>query len=663
MAGLKSKAEAEPSPGRFRFPLAVKLSLVVSALLIFSLGVIIFSVRIFVRADVLATAAQDNDNINYRVAEAAETALLQMRANTSLLLGNTESGAYIQADEKLFTFFFTQNPEIAAVMSLGMDGASAQTWMNRAFALSNDIDSSMVSACVWLRGKELLRGIGESSFSSGENSAGEERSEFLLFNAAPDFAGLPILVFRFPYTDRNGVVSAAFVFFSSEELSDYFGSGASRSVMVNDRGDILIHPGESSLPGSAKPVPGIEAMPPGENYASFHVRGRGFVSMRRIASGGAVVLTEIEDSVILEGINATTIRNIYFAVSVWFLSLLLIRFFSSRLTRQINTLGRAAKEIEEGSYGSRPIEPVRTHDETGILTDTMISMSNALLSFERFTNREIARLANKKKLTPGGSFRKASFLFSDIRSFTALSENMKPGEVVEFLKEYMERMIDCVMASRGVIDKFIGDAVMAHWGAVSSGDETRDGPSENDAFAAVRSSLMMRVCLRCFNMEREREGKPAVRIGCGINSGRVVAGQIGTEERLEYTVIGDAVNLAERSESCNKKLHTDILITEHTWRLVNSRYITKEMPSFTEKGLKIRLFALINVRDPDEEKQLLEDLEKLDPKIDMGEAHRLIGPQGPQTLEELRSLGGLSTPDLSKVNLDEREQKFTVQNP
>jgi adenylate cyclase len=655
MAGLKFETEAEPPspPEKIRFPLALKLSLVVSALLIFSLGLIIFSVRIFVRADVLATAAQDNDNINHRVAEAAETVLLQIRANTSLLLGNTESGLSAAADEKLRAFFFTQNPEIAAVMSLGMDGASAQTWMNGAFALSNDIDSSMVSACLWLRGKELLSGI-------GENGSGDSRNKFLLFNAAPDFSGLPILVFRFPYTDRNGLLSAAFVFFSSEELRDYFGSGTSRSVMVNDRGGILIHPGAVSLSGPA--VPDIGALPPGENHSAFHVRGRGFVSMRRIASGGAVVLTEIEDSVILEGINATTIRNIYFAVSVWFLSLLLIRFFSSRLTRQINALGRAAKEIEDGVYGSRPIEPVRTRDETGILTETMIGMSNALLSFERFTNREIARLANKKKLRPGGSYRKASFLFSDIRSFTALSENMKPGEVVEFLKEYMERMIDCVMVSRGAIDKFIGDALVAHWGAVSSGDETQDLSPETYAFAAVRSSLMMRVSLRCFNAERERHGKPAIRIGCGVNSGRVVAGQIGTEERLEYTVIGDDVNLAERSESCNKKLHTDILITEHTWRLVNSRYITEEMPSFTEKGKTIRLFALINVRDPDEEKQLLEDLEKLDPKIDMGEAHRLIGPEGPRTLEELCSLGGLSMPDLSKVNLDEREQKFTVQN-
>jgi hypothetical protein len=87
------------------------------------------------------------------------------------------------------------------------------------------------------------------------------------------------------------------------------------------------------------------------------------------------------------------------------------------------------------------------------------------------------------------------------------------------------------------------------------------------------------------------------------------------------------------------------------------------MPSFTENGAKIRLFALINVRDPDEEKQLFKNLEELDPKIDMTEAHRLIGPEGPQTLEELRSLTGLSAPDLSKVNLDEREQKFTVQNP
>jgi adenylate cyclase len=371
--------------------------------------------------------------------------------------------------------------------------------------------------------------------------------------------------------------------------------------MVNDRGDILIHPDADVVSGAVKSVMNTEAPVPGENHVSTHSRGSGgsFVSMRRIASGGAAVLTEIEDSVILEGINATTIRNIYFAVSVWFLSLLLIRFFSTRLTRQLQILNEAVEAIEDGR--DHGLIPVKTHDETGILTETMNSMNKALLSFERFTNKEIARLAHKGKLTPGGSYKRASFLFSDIRSFTALSENMKPADVVEFLKEYMERMVDCVMVSRGDIDKFIGDAVMAHWGAVQHGESRTDSSGEQDALAAVRAALMMRVSLQCFNRERERDKKSVIKIGCGINSGRVVAGQIGTEERLEYTVIGDAVNLAERSESCNKKLGSDILITEHTWRLAGSRYVTEEMLSFTENGKRIRLFALINVKDPDEE--------------------------------------------------------------
>jgi adenylate cyclase len=269
--------------------------------------------------------------------------------------------------------------------------------------------------------------------------------------------------------------------------------------MVNDRGDILIHPDADVVSGRVKSVMNTEALVPGENHVSTHSRGHSFVSMRRIASGGAAVLTEIEDSVILEGINATTIRNIYFAVFVWFLSLLLIRFFSARLTRQLDILNEAAEEIEDGRYDYSRSIPVKTHDETGILTETMNSMSRALHSFERFTNKEIAKRTREGRLTTGGSYKRAAFLFSDIRSFTAISEKLPPAEVVEFLNDYMKRMVDCVMVSGGAIDKFIGDAVMAHWGAVRAEDETRDSSGVLDALGAVRAALMMSVSLQCFN--------------------------------------------------------------------------------------------------------------------------------------------------------------------
>jgi adenylate cyclase len=281
----------------------------------------------------------------------------------------------------------------------------------------------------------------------------------------------------------------------------------------------------------------------------------------------------------------------------------------------------------------------------------------ALLNFERFTNKEIARLTRKGLLAPGGVEKRGTFLFSDIRSFTAISSQMESPEVVEMLNSYMDLMVACVMVSGGVIDKFIGDAVMAHWGPVrpeQAGEKAVPG-EEQDALAAVRAALMMRAALQCFNQGRKG---PRIKTGCGINSGTVVAGQIGTEDRLEYTVIGDAVRLADQTESFNKPFGTDILITEHTWRLTEPYLVTEELPAMTENdgAITTRLFAVINLRDTEQVKRLFSELEEI-PKIDINIARRFAGTGGPHTLKELRTRLDISEPDLSKAVSDEKKFK------
>jgi adenylate cyclase len=206
--------------------------------------------------------------------------------------------------------------------------------------------------------------------------------------------------------------------------------------------------------------------------------------------------------------------------------------------------------------------------------------------------------------------------------------------VVEFLNQYLTRMVDCVDETGGVVDKFIGDAIMAVWGApVSAGSPARD------ALNCVRTALLMRHRLWEYNKTRGDSRRPLIRMGCGINTGDVVAGQIGSSRRMEYTVIGDAVNLASRTESLNKPLHTDILITENTWELVGPYTITEEMPPVTVKGKEkpVRLFAVVNL--------------KAKPEI----------PQpGPATLAELRRLLGLAEPDFGRINMDGEEKKYRI---
>jgi adenylate cyclase len=270
-------------------------------------------------------------------------------------------------------------------------------------------------------------------------------------------------------------------------------------------------------------------------------------------------------------------------------------------------------------------------------------MGKALAIFGRFTNKEIAVAAMRGEIKPGGLPKHATIFFSDIRSFTEKSENFTrafgdeaPGMIIRWLNAYFTRMVECVAKTGGVVDKFIGDAVMAHWGTAYTA-----GSPGKDAFNCVKAALLMRNALVEMNKNRKANdpANPSIRIGCGINTGMVVAGQIGSDERMEYTVIGDPVNLASRTEALNKPLGTDILITEGTWALIGKHLITEEMPPVKVKGKKdpVRIFAVINF------------------------APGAKGPYaGPQTLADLRTLLDIRPPDLSRVDLDAEEKKYEL---
>ena len=212
-------------------------------------------------------------------------------------------------------------------------------------------------------------------------------------------------------------------------------------------------------------------------------------------------------------------------------------------------------------------------------------------AFGKFVNPEIAEMVMKGELKLGGERKNAAVFFSDIRSFTAISEKLEPEEVVEFLNEYMSRMVDCVNKSHGVVDKFIGDAVMAVWGApVSHGNDTEN---------AINGALEMRKSLIDFNKGRGGDKKPIIKIGCGINTGPVLAGQIGSQDKMEYTVIGDTVNLASRIETLTKPFSTDILISQDSYNLVKDVYHVEAMKKIKVKAKAEpqQIFAVLGRND------------------------------------------------------------------
>ena len=196
----------------------------------------------------------------------------------------------------------------------------------------------------------------------------------------------------------------------------------------------------------------------------------------------------------------------------------------------------------------------------------------------------------------GGKTQKVSVLFSDIRSFTTISENMGAVQLVAMLNEYFDYMIPPIFDNHGVLDKFIGDAIMAVFGVpiVSTVNHGLD-----DARRCCRAALLMIHVLRDFNRFRVEHGKNTLAIGIGINTGKAVSGNIGSEKRMEYTVIGDCVNLASRLEGITKTYGVELVISENTYLEVKDWFIVRELDSVAVKGKEqgLRIYELIAEKD------------------------------------------------------------------
>ena len=278
-------------------------------------------------------------------------------------------------------------------------------------------------------------------------------------------------------------------------------------------------------------------------------------------------------------------QNLFYALGVLALATVLSVGFGARLAQIMSSalkrVNDALKRLEVQDYVH--IQGVKTGDEiedlaTGfnLMVDGLKERDKLRSTFGKYMTASVVEHLMSGKVALGGETLTVTILFSDIRSFTTISEKMDAQALVALLNEYFTEMVGIVMGEEGVVDKYIGDAIMAVFGAPVS--------KHDDAVRAVRAAVKMRSALVHLNERLATRGLGPLRTGIGIHTGEVVAGNIGSERRMEYTVIGDAVNVASRLESSTKDLGVGVLISDDTWALCKDQITARPMKEITVKG-------------------------------------------------------------------------------
>ncbi len=292
--------------------------------------------------------------------------------------------------------------------------------------------------------------------------------------------------------------------------------------------------------------------------------------------------------------------------------ILLVIVLSGLITRPLNQVVQAMRDIVKTRDLTRRVE-VPYADEVGELGDGFNAMTSALEQaygeiksyalkaaiaqrremkirnvFQKYVpNQVIEQFFASPESMLVGEDRALAILFSDIRDFTSLSEGMSSREIVESLNQYFGRMVDAIMQRRGLVDKYIGDAIMAFFGAPAD--------DEQSALHSVQAGLAMNEELAAFNAWQSERGRTPIRIGVGINYGTVTVGNIGSEAKMDYTVIGDMVNVASRLEGLTKFYQEPILISESVQQFVVGKVPCRLVDRVQVKGRK-RGLAIYGVR-------------------------------------------------------------------
>lgn len=257
--------------------------------------------------------------------------------------------------------------------------------------------------------------------------------------------------------------------------------------------------------------------------------------------------------------------------------IILVSYFVSLVVKPLKVITREIEHIEHFEL-EKGVDVRSRIKEIILMSKALEAMKQGLRSFKKYVPATLVKqlIETGQDVYAGGTKKPLAILFSDIRNFTMISESYDPDKLTHHLCEYFTELSEIISSERGTIDKYIGDSIMAFWGAPL--------PEESPCQQAAKAALLCQKRLAELNQRWMSEGKPVMATGIGIHMGDAIVGNFGSPQRLNYTIIGDAVNTTSRLESCNKIYYTQIIVSEDVYDILKDQFVFRLLDYVTLKG-------------------------------------------------------------------------------
>jgi class 3 adenylate cyclase len=275
--------------------------------------------------------------------------------------------------------------------------------------------------------------------------------------------------------------------------------------------------------------------------------------------------------------------------------LLLIYFVSSRLARPIEAVSRDLKSVESMAFDIPRTSKSNIQEIAGLQSAATL-LRTSLQSFSSFVRLDVVRelIRSGTPLALGVESRFLTVFFSDLENFSTKAEQLAPNELLDQMSTYFEQVSKAISDEHGTVDKFIGDGIMAFWGAPA--------PRSDHVLRACSGALRAARRMETVNRTWSAEGRPGFRMRIGLNCANVLVGNVGSSERLSYTVMGDGVNVAARLEGLNKQFGTTICISDSVFDAVGADIVARPLQTVRVKGRdhEFMVYELLGIRNSED---------------------------------------------------------------